>query len=121
MLVQPIEGAIEHHLRGQQLVGSVNLTSSPALQRDDALGINHAQLAQHLRPAETANSINQSIQCTARVAEPDVTRWTRKLASLLRLMPYKCDRLIMMCEAAHGVFGEMLACNVWLHGSSEYS
>lgn len=50
MLVQPVEGAVEHHLCCQQLISGVNLTGSPALQGDDALSINHAQLAQDLRP-----------------------------------------------------------------------
>jgi len=48
VLVKPIEGAVEHHLSGQQLICGVNLTGCPALQCDDALFINHAKLAQYL-------------------------------------------------------------------------
>ena len=48
VLIQAAEGAIEHHLGGQQLVCGVDLTGCPALEGDQALPINHAQLAQHL-------------------------------------------------------------------------
>jgi len=50
VLVKPIEGAVEHHLGGQQLICGVNLTGCPPLQCHNALFINHAKLAQNLGP-----------------------------------------------------------------------
>ena len=33
VLIQPSKDAVEHELRGEQLVGGVNLAGSPSLQR----------------------------------------------------------------------------------------
>ena len=53
MLVQVIEGAVEHELRGEELVGGVDLAGRPPLQQHHVVRADVAQLAQDLQSATT--------------------------------------------------------------------